>query len=578
MERAEEAEELLGRALVQAQRLDSENLEARVRIIRCHHYLQHGELRSAVTELERLAPCTDRARVGAMAKAHIRALQCHYLALSDLRVSFAYHRHKFLHTTTEHLHRQTPTAPLLCRWAGENALRAGLHDDAWTEVENGLSLGYAAANPNLRSQFLLYRALLLALRGEPSDARRALHEAEGFFERFGTGPFEAQRAVLTAAVRILCGDTDLAAQWLDKALTTATRLGTRQVLAGAHAYAAYQALEGDERDEACRHCEALLALMREHRFNTWFLFEPETANRVLSFAASRHIQPETVNRLARRLLGICFDRTGQPAPLLRLEMLGRINLSCLGNTISGDHLSRRERTYVTTLAGAEHQQIDRERLIEAIWPGSEHNSANIYVVRNRLKKSLQRDAPGVEAGRYFTMTGSVVRLENSWVDASAYREHVEAGLRYWIRGEHWQAECAFQEADALWRGHYAPTVQENDLIRQYRLELQRLTEQKALSWSTLLSRRGDIEEAESVLERLLRTDPINEAAVRQLFRLRQSTHSISAAEKTLTRYRRQLEAEQFRFEDIERELRSHLGLNTTEESAGTGEDAAAVTE
>jgi len=550
---------VLERALSTAQSLGSPNLEVRARIILCHDQLQRGELRNAVGELERLAPLAERGDIGDMGKALIQALQCHYLALADLPVNFDCHHHRFQRAMDQALFRHSVAAPLLNRWAAENALRSGRSEDARTEVESGLSLGYAASNPNLRSQFLLYRALLLALDGAPEKARQPIEEAQRFFARHGAGPFEAQRAVLLGASYCFLGDWQQADKWLREAIDIAWRLGARQVRAGAHAFAAYLALETGARGKAAEHLRDCLGIMVQHRYDTWFLLEPRSARRLLAFAAETGLHPELVEHLSRRHLGLTFASENTAIPQMRLEILGRLRLRCNGRALSGNHLSRKERTYIATLAASPHQQIDRERLIEAIWPGGEHTSANIYVVRNRLKKSVQREAPEVEANHYFTMTASVVRLENTWVDAEAYRQCVEAGLSHWVRGEHWQAECAFQEADVLWRGHFAPTAQENDLIRDYRMDLQRLTEQKTLVWSSLLGNRGAVQEAEMVLEQYLRGDPINDEVVRRLYMLRLSANALSAAERTLHQYRRHLEAEHFNGEEIERIIHAARG-------------------
>lgn len=549
----------LHEALAHAQARKVPNLEVRVRIIRCYRQLHRGELRAAAAELERLSAFVERSDVGNMAKALIHAQQCRYLAMTDARESFSRHRHRFLRASLGSVRQQALTSPLLCRWACEVALGAGHTDEAWVEVENGLSLGYAAANPNLRSQFLLFRALLLAMQNQHERARSALSEADCFFERFGTGPFEAQRALLTGAVRLICGELDNAGQWLSTAAQAAEESGTKQVRAGTHAFACRLALELGDEAAARTEAEAFLRLMREQRYDTYFLCEPVTLGRVLGCAAERGIERETVDRLARRLLNRAPGPDGEQVPLLRLELLGRIRMAVAGQEISGDQLPRRERTYVATLGGADDQRIDRERLFDAIWPGGEHNSANIYVVRNRLKNSLRQAAPGVEPENYFRMTASVVRLDNAWVDAAAYRRLVETGLNHWVRGEHWQAECRFQEADALWGGGFAPMTEENDLIREYRLRLQRLTEQRTLAWAALLEQRGALAEAESVLERYLELDPISEEVVQRLYTLRRHRNAIAAAERVLSDYRRRLEAEQFDTADIERTLESIRG-------------------
>ncbi|MBA1149209.1 hypothetical protein H0Z60_19365 [Ectothiorhodospiraceae bacterium WFHF3C12] len=547
---------ILHECLADAQRAASPNLEVRVRIIRCHRFLQRGELRGAVTELERLAVFLDHPRVGDMARALIHAQQCHYLALVDMPESFSRHRHKYQRASLDGPRRQTLSAPLLCRWACEVTLRRGQWNDAWAELENGLSLGYAAANPNLRSQFLLYRALLLAMQGSVERARLALSEADRFFDQFGTGPFGAQRALLTAAILFFCGEHEPARDWLETAGRAADRTGARYVRAGVHALAARLAMDAEHWTRARDEVTAFLRLMREQHYDCYFLCEPGTMDRVLSFAAEAGIDPETVNRLGQRLLDRAYTGSGGHLPLLRLELLGRIRLRCQTQEVSGDHLARRERTYLATLAGADDQQIDRERLFEAIWPGGAHNSANIYVVRNRLKKNLQHAAPGLAAGDYFKMTGSVVRLENARIDAATYRTLTETGLGHWMRGEHWQAECLFQEADALWRGTFAPTAEDNDLVRDYRLHLHRITEQRVLAWSGLLQQRGAHGEAEAVLERFLEDDPINEEAIKRLYGIRRRQSTGAAAEKALSRYRRQLEAEQFSRDEIERALES----------------------
>lgn len=206
---------------------------------------------------------------------------------------------------------------------------------------------------------------------------------------------------------------------------------------------------------------------------------------------------------------------------IRISVLGGFHVRLDGRPVPDEVWRRnRARALVKVLALAPGRRLHREQLMDTLWP-----SLSAEAAAGNLRKAIHFARRALGAG-HIRVNGELVTLEASglWIDVHAFDVAVAAGHR--------------SEALDLYRGDLLPEDRfepwTEDLRERLRIRFHNLLLDEAVA----LERRGDVEAAADVLDRLVASDPLHEEAHLVLMRV---LARAGARHLALARYR-QLEA------------------------------------
>ncbi|MBV9328967.1 MAG: tetratricopeptide repeat protein [Chloroflexi bacterium] len=234
---------------------------------------------------------------------------------------------------------------------------------------------------------------------------------------------------------------------------------------------------------------------------------------------------------------------------IHVYLLGGFRVVVRGQTLGDEVWHRRKaRQLFKILLTHRNRWATKEELVELLWPESDPDSAstNLRSVMHALRRALDVPQANGSAATLLADRDSVWLRSDAqmWVDADEFERVLE------------QADAAvdpaplLRRADELYAGEYLP----EDVYEDWSVERrERLKE----AWTTLrfqLARywdeRGDPDAAATSLRELLRADPCDEQAARELMRL-------------LTRHGRRSEAVRV-YQALVRALRDDLDVEPSE--------------
>ena len=182
---------------------------------------------------------------------------------------------------------------------------------------------------------------------------------------------------------------------------------------------------------------------------------------------------------------------------------------------------QRVRSLLTCLISSPGRKLGREQVIELLWPDLNFDTAS-----HRLDKAVHSLRQLFEPARSRPSTTSLLLTEHAtilladqsqvWVDADAF-EALLARAR--ANNDPGQAEQLLEEAMLLYAGDYLPEERHVEWTQTRRESLQRGWIGLLLELADLRIAREAISGALDTLDRLLATDPTNEAAVQRLILL-----------------------------------------------------------
>lgn len=222
----------------------------------------------------------------------------------------------------------------------------------------------------------------------------------------------------------------------------------------------------------------------------------------------------------------------QPATVLRFYTLGQFRLE---QRVRGDGQEstdweqiteaslqhQRVRSLLSCLVSTPGRKLGREQVMYMLWPDLDLDTAT-----HRLDRAVHNLRQVFEPGRSRPSSSTLLLTEYStlvlaeqpqlWIDADAFEQLLAAARATDDPGE---AEQLLEEAAALYNGEFLPEEVQITAVLSRRETLRR-------GWITLLLELADlriereaIPAAIEVLDRLLTTDPTNEAAAQRLIAL-----------------------------------------------------------
>lgn len=195
---------------------------------------------------------------------------------------------------------------------------------------------------------------------------------------------------------------------------------------------------------------------------------------------------------------------------IHIRLLGEFAIGAEDSTILDDSWPRRKAlALVKLLAVQPERALPRDAVLDALWPSLDAAaaSANLRTNRYHLRKALSEAGIGdvVEVARHRLALAPDVSL-----DVEEFR--ATAGVA--IAGR--TGAPMYETALSLYDGDLLPEDRHEDWTAGVRDELRNLYHRLLTEASQLAEAQGDPARAASFLERLTRSDPLNEAAHRSL--------------------------------------------------------------
>ncbi|MBB2941072.1 DNA-binding SARP family transcriptional activator [Actinoplanes lutulentus] len=239
-----------------------------------------------------------------------------------------------------------------------------------------------------------------------------------------------------------------------------------------------------------------------------------------------HARPALVAG-ARRLLAAV---PAQAAGHARVEVLGPLRVVVDGNPV--ELRRRRVRELLSVLAA--HEEMDRDRLMDLLWPDLDPAAAarNLRVTLTYLRQALGPD--------HLRCDRSWVRLARSaalTVDLAELRDHLDEARRARQRGDPAAADAALGAALRLWRGDPLTDLPTTDSTAVSLLA--ELTE-AALTLGERRLAQGDTTAAADLARRAMAAEPYAERAMRLLLAVETQRRDPAALRRTVSRVRQTL--------------------------------------
>jgi DNA-binding SARP family transcriptional activator len=205
-------------------------------------------------------------------------------------------------------------------------------------------------------------------------------------------------------------------------------------------------------------------------------------------------------------------------PAVQVYLLGGFRVVVGGHGVD-DHAWRRKaaRQLFKCLLSRPKRRMTRDEVVELFWPDSDAEAAStnlrstIHAMRRALAPAEETDALGIVFGdRDSVWLRPDVEL---WVDADEFERTIQQA---------WRSPDPLpllEQASALYAGHYLPDDLYEDWATERRDSLRQLWSELQFRLAQEFERRGDQDNAERQLNRLLQADPSDERAAQELMRL-----------------------------------------------------------
>ena len=223
----------------------------------------------------------------------------------------------------------------------------------------------------------------------------------------------------------------------------------------------------------------------------------------------------STRRAARGLLAEIPIAPEQP---IEIRVLGALELFRGGVRVD-DPTWRRARVQSLLLYLLLHPGAHRDEVAAALWPDNDRDSAanNLRVNLHHLIRALQPERRGAERSWFVRQERDRLRIEGGRfldVDVAAFDAAVAEGSRADADGVPDAALAAFLDAIELYRGDYCLEADELGWGMAERVRLRSLFARAALRAGELLLARGDRDQALSLASRVCKLDPLFEGAYR----------------------------------------------------------------
>ncbi len=472
----------------------------------------------------------------------LRAMNLCYLSMTGDHQNFYVQQlalQKFIDQTVVD---QTVAAPYLHVWGSSNLFSLGQTEQALELLEKGLEVSATASTNHMRSQLLQWKAFGLALSGSSKEAAENILQARQLREETG-GPFYlAFHHILAGAVYIRINKFDHARTSLEKGLAISQKIPSTFLTICAHFNLSLCKYEAENPDAALDDLEAGLSLMKINGYDHFWGWEPAMMTTLLSLAIKRNIEKSFAQSLAESRLHLHFSDEGEPISLLKIKLMDSFELSISGKVLfQSKDLTPFQRELLGLLITAKDQRIAQEKIQLELWPDSTPENArkSFDTLLARLRKLIAPHLPR-PIKEYLYLQKGILCLAHYQIDALQFIEIARTGLSHCNNGDFLQAHNAFQTAIPLWQGSMPEDSFRSEQVLTFNDTLASLMTEIGSTWAKNFAESGRLDEAITVLERILHLNYLEEGLTILLYQFYCRNNNYLKAREILERYRKAL--------------------------------------
>ncbi|WP_432821353.1 BTAD domain-containing putative transcriptional regulator [Trichloromonas sp.] len=533
---------------------DFDDLQAEILIIRGYLNAMLGDWSTFKAMAETAQSLIGNPRVSDMHKLFLRLMQLNLLSLEGDVVNYSRQRKVIEQVFASDLLTKTVLGPLFWVLDIDVALTENRLGDAMNFVQLGLSSGYAARNPHLRSQYLQYQAFLLATEGRRQQALEVVDESLRLRNEAGGRLFTAINLMILGTACAQLGVTGRAEELLGRAIAECEAIEEKFARYGAYAFRGMLRLESGRPDEGRQDLACALRGMRENRFVHFFLATPPILEAFLCAAVRLGVETDYARKVAAAQLGLALLEKGRAIPLLRVATLGPLVVRFgFRAEVREEGWSSSQRDFWACLLTSAGLCVSQEQMQLALWPESapEKSRASFDTLLLRIRRVLDAICYPLKAKYYLSMQNKMLCLDNGQLDAGTFAERIRAGLRLFRQKKFWQAGNELYPALQLWQGGYLNRIPaDGNSVAERRADLLRLYLEGSLAWGTMLAEDGAFEEAIEAVADALRHDPTSHALIRGLYDLHVRCGDPVGANSVVGQYRQALAREAYSADEI----------------------------
>jgi DNA-binding SARP family transcriptional activator len=165
-----------------------------------------------------------------------------------------------------------------------------------------------------------------------------------------------------------------------------------------------------------------------------------------------------------------------------------------------------------------------------------------------LRKQIAPHLPGPIKDYLYIQKG-ILCLANSEIDSLQFLEAARTGLTHCKNGDLWRARNAFQTAMSLYKGAMPEDTFRSEQVLTFNDILANLMVETASTWAKNLADAGRLEEAITILERILLINYLEEELTILLYKLHCQNNNHLKAREILERYRKALRKAEYTEEE-----------------------------
>ncbi|OGR01504.1 MAG: hypothetical protein A2505_07525 [Deltaproteobacteria bacterium RIFOXYD12_FULL_55_16] len=538
-----------------ANKLQSKGLEAAVLLVQSYEHVLLGRRKQSLIELEKayellLDPHVASVYKMALSTLHIDDLQLH----GDFNNYFFQKEQMLALLTQEELSQKTIVGPFLYVWDIGILVSQGKLREALAAMDEGSHSGPVAETPHMMSQFLHWKAYLLAHLDKPEAALKAARKSLLLREQAG-GPFhEVLNGILLGTVFACLGMHDKAEKLLTQALSRTKEHRIIYLKAVCLLHRANAASLAGKIEAAAQDLKEGLRCMQENDYRYVPGLTPDKLERVLQIAVQHNIEAVFACDIARERLKKTFMKGGRVVPLLTIRMFDECQLELDGQLVmTTARMTPLQCRLLKLLTTAKNMKMRQEAIQLTFWPESppEKSRSNFDSLLSRFRRSLRSAMRPYQVDDYFVLQQGILSLDNCELDVMKIRQMAREGLRHVNKNEWWQAANCFQTVLRLWPGYINTEVIEDDQVHDFVTELQLLLLKVVSTWSQYLISASREEQALVVLQEGLKIDPTEASLVRLTYHLHRKRGEMIKAKTLLQEYKQRLVAENYNLSEIQ---------------------------
>lgn len=475
-------------------------------------------------------------------KLSLRVMNLCYLSMTGDHQNFRIQQLTLRKAIDQTIIEQTIVAPYLHVWGSSNLFSLGQTKQALELLEKGLNSATTATTDHMQSQSLQWKAFGLALDGYAEKAKDNILAAERLREQAG-GPFYiAFHTILAGAVYTRIKKYAKAQASLARGLALAQTIPSTYLQICALFNLCYLKYQSESPEAALDDLEAGLSLMKINGYNHFWSWEPAMMARLLSLAVQRDIEKSFAQELARSRLHLKFRDDGEAVPLLQISLMDNFELRISGKTLlQSKDFTRFQRELFGLLITAKGQRMPQEKIQLELWPESSPENArkSFDTLLARLRKKIAPHLPA-PIKDYLYLQKGILCLTNCEIDSLQFLEAAKTGLSHCRNSDLWRAHNAFQTAFSLYKGAMPEDTFRSEQVLTFNDILANVMVEAASTWAKNLADAGRLEEAITIIERILLINYLEEKLTILLYKFHCQNNNHLKAREILERYRKAL--------------------------------------